>query len=189
MSLHAFVTFDTPSLNVCVCVCVLSSSVRPGVHGGGVAERVEWAAEAGLQRAQNTLQHQRRRRVRPGRSHKAGDCAAHARSRSRFFFIREQNNGAGGRPPPTFPVNRLFIVAGVQRVRYTDGAPLHNSSSSCGFAFGRSGILFAVYLKKKIAFSSLFCLSPILHNSIQFICIAHFHKLQMCLRGLYNLYT
>jgi len=26
-------------------------------------------------------------------------------------------------------------------------------------------------------------------NSIQFICIAHYHKLQMCLRVLYNLYT
>jgi len=26
-------------------------------------------------------------------------------------------------------------------------------------------------------------------NSIQFLCIAQFHKLQICLRGLYNLYT
>jgi len=26
-------------------------------------------------------------------------------------------------------------------------------------------------------------------NSIQFICIAHFHKLQICLRVLYNLFT
>jgi len=26
-------------------------------------------------------------------------------------------------------------------------------------------------------------------NSIQFICIAHFHKLQICLGVLYNLYT
>jgi len=29
---------------------------------------------------------------------------------------------------------------------------------------------------------------PIQFNSIQFICIAHFHKLQICLRVLYNLY-
>jgi len=29
----------------------------------------------------------------------------------------------------------------------------------------------------------------VVFNSIQIICIAHFHKLQICLRGLYNLYT
>lgn len=48
------------------CACVRAfpfSSVWPGVHGGGVAEGVERAVEVGLQRAQNTLQHQRHRRV------------------------------------------------------------------------------------------------------------------------------
>lgn len=47
-----------------VCVCVLPfSSVWSGVHGGGVAEGVERAVEAGLQWAQNTLQHQWHQRV------------------------------------------------------------------------------------------------------------------------------
>jgi len=37
--------------------------------------------------------------------------------------------------------------------------------------------------------ASTHCISPFSQfNSIQFICIAHFHKLLICLRGLYNLY-
>jgi len=38
------------------------------------------------------------------------------------------------------------------------------------------------------AHSNIICI-VIQFNSIQFICIAQFHKLQICLGVLYNLYT
>jgi len=38
-------------------------------------------------------------------------------------------------------------------------------------------------------FSLVYSTASIQFNSIQFICIAQFHKLQICLGVLYNLYT